>query len=149
MRLPVLAALSLLAACDTLPRDPEGTQQAIERSRTFSVAPADGTAIRSDPQVAALIVELERRTGAVAQWRQGSGEMAIQQLSDGKLDLVIGRFHRESPWQAEVAFGPPLSIGGTRDDPIELKPAMRNGENRWVMTVERAARAVSATARAQ
>lgn len=149
MRLLVLMALGLLAGCDALPRDPDGTQKTIETSKRFSVASADGAALREDKHVARLIAELEQRTRAKAQWHSESGEVALKDLSEGKLDLVIGHFRRDSPWQTEVAFGPPLSSAGPKDDPIELKPAMRNGENRWVMTVERATRAVSATARAQ
>ena len=47
----------------------------------------------------------------------------------------------------DVAFGPPLSTTGTKDTPLQLKAAMRNGENRWIMTVERASRAISQEAR--
>jgi hypothetical protein len=60
---------------------------------------------------------------------------------------VIGRFQADSPWATDVAFGPPLLKTGTKDGPLELKAAMRNGENRWIMTVERASRAVSQEAR--
>lgn len=141
-------ALLLLSACDMLPRDPAGTSQRIERSSTFTVALAD-PAIRSDPQVDMLIAEIERRTIAHARWRSGSGESLFQQLDDGSLDLVIGRFTADSPWATDVAFAPALSTSDIGDAQIELKAAMRNGENRWIMTVERASRAISQEARNQ
>ncbi|SEK06631.1 hypothetical protein SAMN05518849_1456 [Sphingobium sp. AP50] len=141
-------ALLLLSACDMLPGDPAGTSTRIDQSRIFTVALAD-PAIRSAPQVGRLVAEIERRTKARAQWRSGSGEPLFQQLDEGKIDLVIGRFTADSPWATNVAFAPALSTNGTKDAPIELKAAMRNGENRWIMTVERASRTISQEARDQ
>lgn len=141
-------ALLLLSACDMLPRDPAGTSQRIERNRTFTVALAD-PAIRSAPQVSKLVAEIERRTHARAEWRSGSGEALFQYMNEGRLDLVIGRFAADSPWATDVAFAPALQTNGSKDAPIELKAAMRNGENRWIMTVERASRAISQEARNQ
>lgn len=141
-------ALLLLSACDALPHDPAGTSTRIEHSRTFTVALAD-PAVRSAPQVGKLVAEIERRTHARAEWRSGAGESLLQQLNEGALDLVIGRFTADSPWATDVAFAPTLSTSGGEDAPIELKAAMRNGENRWVMTVERASRAISQEARDQ
>lgn len=141
-------ALFFLGACDALPRDPAGTSTRIEQRRSFTVALADPT-IGSAPQVDRLVEEIERRTKARAQWRSGSGEPLFQKLDEGRLDLVIGRFTADSPWATDVAFAPALSTSGTKDAPIELKAAMRNGENRWIMTVERASRAISQEARDQ
>lgn len=143
-----LAALLALGACDALPRDPAGTSTRIERTRTFSVALADPS-VRSAPQVGQLVAEIERRTHARAQWQAGSGEALLRRLDGGELDLVIGRFTDDSPWTTEVAFAPALSTTGTEGAPIELKAAMRNGENRWIMTVERASRAISKEAHEQ
>lgn len=138
----IVLAFLLLGACDALPRDPAGTSQRIAQKRHFTVSLAD-PAIRSEPQIGKLVHEIERRTGAHAQWLPGSGEALFQRLDDGALDLVIGRFAADSPWAMDVAFGPPLSTGGTSDAPLKLMAAMRNGENRWIMTVERASRAIS------
>jgi hypothetical protein len=141
-------ALLLLGACDALPRDPASTSTRIEHNRIFTVALAD-PALRSAPQVGRLVEEIERRTNARAQWLSGSGEPLFQQLDEGKIDLIIGRFTADSPWATDVAFAPALSTSGTKDALTELKAAMRNGENRWIMTVERASRAISQEARDQ
>ncbi|HKY83153.1 MAG TPA: hypothetical protein VJM09_16980 [Sphingobium sp.] len=142
----LLAVLSCLLAtgCEALPRDPEGTLNRIESSRTFKVG-----AIGPAQAAAPLIAALEQRTGARAAIRPMTAEPALQALDDGRIDLVIGPFLRDSPWSTDVAFGPPLAVAGSRDHPIEYKAAVRNGENRWLMTVERASRAASAQARAQ
>lgn len=146
MKRAIILAILLLAACDMLPRDPAGTSKRIAEKRTFTVALADPT-VHEAPQVLTLVHEVERRTNAKAQWLPGAGEALFQQLDDGTLDLVIGRFTTESPWAMDVAFGPPLSTTGTKEAPLQLKAAMRNGENRWIMTVERASRAISQEAR--
>ncbi|MBZ9650025.1 hypothetical protein K9B33_21045 [Sphingobium sp. 3R8] len=144
----IAIAFLLLGACDALPRDPANTSDRIARSHSFTVALTDSS-VRAAPEVDRLIREIERRTKARAQWRIGSGELVLQQLDDGTLDLAIGRFTAESPWATDVAFAPALSTTGSKDSPIELKAAMRNGENRWIMTVERASRAITQEAREQ
>jgi hypothetical protein len=148
MRFMIGLVCMALAACDALPRDFGGTSTRIEQTRTFSVALADPS-IRSSPEAGRLIQEIERKTGARAKWRSGAGETLFQRLDEGALDLVIGRFAADSPWAANISFAPALVITGPKDAPIELKAAMRNGENRWIMTVEQASRAVSKEARTQ
>jgi len=144
----VALCCALLSACDALPRDPAGTSRLIGERHAFSVALVDPS-LRTAPQVVRLVKELEKRTQAHARWQAGTGEALLQRLDDGTLDLAIGHFRADSPWATQVAFAPALSISGRADAPMELKAAMRNGENRWIMTVERASRATSATARAQ
>ncbi|MET0371665.1 MAG: hypothetical protein ABW039_09845 [Sphingobium sp.] len=144
--LPFLFSL-LLAACDALPRDPDGTSRRVTEGGSFAVI--IDPAVRQDRAARALLREVERRAGARARLSGGTGEDALRRLREGQADLVIGRFGKASPWATDVAFAPPLTSTGPKDDPLELKAAMANGENRWIMTVERASRAVSAEARAQ
>ena len=146
MKFGIFSAFLLLGACDALPRDPAGTSVRVAQMQSFTVALADPT-VHGAPEVAKLVHEIERRTGAHARWLPGSGETLFWQLDDGTMDLVIGRFTADSPWATAVAFGPPLSTSGATDTPLKLRAAMRNGENRWIMTVERASRAISQEAR--
>lgn len=148
MKKLTLIGLCLLAACDALPRDPEGTSKRILETRQFSVSLTDA-ALRGNAAASRLITQLEKQTGARAIVRSGSVEPTLQAATKGQVDLVIGQFRRDSPWRTEIAFGPPLASFGPKDDPIELKAAVRNGENRWLMTVERASRAISSGSRAQ
>lgn len=139
--LPLLV-LCALPACHALPRDPAGTSTRIATEKRFVVGETE-TGMAGRPEVQMLIARIEQRTGARAQWRKGQGEALLQQLDQGKIDLIFGRFRKDSPWRTDVVFGPPLSSSGPNEDPVELKTAMRNGENRWIMTVERASRAVA------
>ncbi|WBQ19057.1 hypothetical protein [Sphingobium yanoikuyae] len=143
----VLGATLLLPACEALPVDPENTSQKIVRDRQFTVGLVAGTT--QERMVEQLLGEVAKRTHARPRVVSGATEILLQGVSKGKLDLVIGEFTKNSPWQTDVAFGPPLRSSGLKSDPLELKAAMRNGENRWITLVERASRAVSAEARSQ
>lgn len=96
-----------------------------------------------------LLGVIQQRTNARAHISQGPAETLLTSLSDGKIDLVIGSFAKDSPWKTDVAFGPPLTTEHSKKNPIELKAVMRNGENQWIMLVENASRGVSVEARAQ
>ncbi len=148
MKWVVLLLLSLTAGCDALPRDPAETTQRIKTSREFTVGFADAH-VRAASEATRLLSEIERRTSARPRFVALEGEPLLKALDAGEVDLVIGRFAEDSPWATEVAFGPALATGGPKGDRQELKAAMRNGENRWIMTVERASRAISAEARRQ
>lgn len=141
----LLGALAL-SACDSLPRDPDRTLEKIQQSdiiRVGLVAPASADLGKTKT----LLVALERKTGARAQMIYGAAEPLLKSLDEGDIDIVIGPFAKETPWASEVAFGPPLASHGSDDDPVEIKAAMRNGENRWIMLVESASRSVSPEAK--
>ncbi|WP_260929182.1 hypothetical protein [Novosphingobium sp. 9] len=147
MKWAMLVTAFLLPGCEALPRDPENTSQRIAHERQFKVGMVAGTERRKEGQQ--LIGEISKRIYAHPSIAVGTAEDLLQRVSDGNLDLVLGEFTKASPWKTEVAFGPPLRASGPKSDPLELKAAMRNGENRWIMLVERASRAVSAEARSQ
>ncbi len=143
----VVGAALLLPGCEALPRDPEETFQKVAHEKRFDVGLVAGTPLQGE--VRQLVGEVSRRTRARPRIVRGASEELLQRVSDGELDLVVGAFTKKSPWKTDVAFGPPLCSSGTKSDPLELKAVMRNGENRWIMLVERASRAVSAEARNQ
>jgi len=142
-----LLLCAVLTGCSALPRDPEGTSERIRKERHFTVGFVGSAA--QDPEAARLIAEIRRATGAHVSAQRGETEPLLQALATGKVDLVVGRFTRTSPWQTAVAFAPALSRPGPKQDEIEFKAAVRNGENRWLMLVERASRTVSVEARAR
>ncbi|WP_404477681.1 hypothetical protein [Novosphingobium sp. BL-52-GroH] len=138
----MLAGFALISACDALPRDPAGTTDRILRERSMKIGFADRETAGEAPTTS-LIRRLESATNAKAMIVDGSGEALLKRLEYGELDLAIGNFAADSPWQTNVAFGPALRTSGKPSDALELKAAMRNGENRWIMTVEHASRAVA------
>jgi len=139
--LPLL--LFALAACGAFPRDPEETLRTIERDHLIRVGLVADPHPIDDGRARALIGMVERQTQARAQIETGATEPLLMKLDRGELDMVIGPVSKDTPWRTDVALGPPLAIRGTKDDRTELVAAMRNGENRWIMLVERASRAVA------
>jgi DNA-binding transcriptional LysR family regulator len=137
-----MLALAALAGCNSLPRDPDGTLNRIRQQRKLAIGLVDGAP--SPPVVARLLDKISRDTHAAIAIRSGAAEPLLADVREGKLDLVIGPFEKDSPWATDVAFGPPLAHGA---GDIEIKTAARNGENRWIILVERAARSVSQEAR--
>lgn len=139
---PLLIALAL-TACDALPRDPHDTLARIEAGHVIRLGmvadphPLDAVRLRG------LVGALEARTGAHAQASTGATEPLLAALRSGNLDLVIGPVTADTPWRTDVALGPPIATRGSGDDRIELRAAMRNGENRWIMAVERASNAIA------
>lgn len=137
------AALLLVAAlpggCERLPRDVDGVSDRIAGTHAFTVGMAgDGGAAGKR-----LLSELSARTGATPRLARGPMEPLLLALEDGRLDLVIAPFAADTPWATRVALAPPLAASGKDKTCIEWRAAARNGENQWVMTVEKASRTVA------
>lgn len=147
MKGAVVGMMMLVAGCDGLPRDPAHTSTRIEETRRFDVGLVSGTP--ESPDARRLVAEVERRAHARARIHEATGDRLFGDLEAGKIDLVVGAFARDSAWKTDVTFGPAVQTLPGSAAPLELKAVMGNGENRWIMLVERASRAVSAEARAQ
>lgn len=128
-----------VAGCGDFPRDAEGTLERIRAERTLRVgliAPVSA----AEPKVAALLGAIGDETGARPQPSSGEAETILKRLEEGEIDLAIGRFDKKTLWASSVDIGPPLRVEREGKREIHLAPAMRNGENAWVMLVERTVR---------
>lgn len=134
--------LLLLAGCDRLPRDTDGTLDRIGERGAVRIGVVDDA--RADRQtVATLTRRVARDAGVRAVVTGGAGEPLLEALEADEVDLVIGAFPETSPHASEITFTPPVArytVGGT---PLLVRAAVRNGENRWAMLVESASRAVA------
>lgn len=131
-----------LAACGLdVPRDVDGTLKHVRATHVVRVGLIQGQAPASArPPVAAFLGRLQGATGARPAVVSGSAEPLLAALEDGQLDLVIGEMAQDSPWMADVAVIEPLverTVGQRR---LGLGPIARNGENAWVMVLEREVR---------
>ena len=147
MKSPALLLLFLaLGACGSLPRDQEGTLERIAEMREVRVGVT--AAAEQSPHFARLRSFVER-TGAAAGGRPrieiGAAEALLLRLEAGELDLVDGEFDRSSPWYRRVHLVPPIGTRSEGDSELEATAAARNGENGWIMLIEREARALSST----
>lgn len=136
----LFAAALLLAGCDSIPADADGTLERVRGERRYRVgliATLDGLA---PDRSGALLSRLSKATGARAAIEPGAAEPLLTRLEEGGLDLVIGEFAEKSPWSARVALTEPIATRGG----IVLLAAARNGENGWISLVHREARAAAA-----
>jgi len=145
MKRLLMTGLVLLCSCNGLSRDPGENSQRVVRDKAFRVGFVTPE-ISNEIQTSRLIDHLEKATGARSEVVAGSGEALLTGLQNGDVDIVIGRFQAESPWASEVSMGPALSESGMPGNPLELKAAMRNGENQWIMQIERASRVIGGNA---
>lgn len=133
-----------LAACGSLPRDQEGTLERIGQMREVRVGMV--AAAGQSPHFPRLR-SLVERAGAAAGGRPrielGATEALLLRLEAGELDLVVGEFDRSSPWYRRVHLLPPMATRSAGDSELEATAAARNGENGWIMLIEREARALS------
>lgn len=141
-RISLIAAMMLVVlagGCD-FPRDPERTTEHVLERGSIKVGLVGGDAVAD---ARALAERVAGATSARAEIIGGVAEDLLPRVENGELDLVVGRFAANSPWQGRVAF----TQASTKEDPNSDEPvvraAVRNGENRWLMTVERAIREAS------
>ena len=140
-----LASLLLaVGGCGSLPRDQERTLDRIAETREVRVGMT--AAPDRSPHYAKLSNFLQRSAAAAGgspRIEVGAAEALLLRLEAGELDLVIGEFDRSSPWYRRVHLLPPLATRSAGDSELEATAAARNGENGWIMLIEREARALS------
>ena len=83
---------------------------------------------------------MSRETGARPELSTGAAEPLLLRLKQGALDLVVGPLAADSPWLDDVSIIEPLAERREGEEVVELSPIARNGENAWIMLLERAAR---------
>ena len=131
--------VGLLAGCSSFPQDAEGTLDRVGRDRAFRVGLIAGGAGRET--IAPFVHAVEAETGARATLVEGPAEALLLDLEDGRIDLVLGETAPESPWQDQVAFIEPLRKSRDKRQ-LQLSAIARNGENAWIMLLERAGKQV-------
>jgi hypothetical protein len=140
----LLAALALSSGCDALPRDQAGTLERVRDYRVLRVGVvASGEAPAHQDKLAALVARVAATAGARPELHPDAAEPLLLQLEEGEVDLVVGEFDRSSPWYHRVHLLPPLAKEERAGSTIETTAAAPNGENAWIMLVEREARALA------
>ena len=136
--------LPLLAGCGDVPRDQQGT---LERIRSEGVVRVGMVASAAPSPHADRLRTLVARSAAAAGGRplilEEASEPLLLMLEAGEVDLVVGEFDRSSPWSTRVHLLPPLAAETRGESQVETTAAARNGENGWIMLLEREAHALS------
>lgn len=141
-RLLVACLCALLLGCSSYPRDVDSTAERVTGGtlRVGMIEGAPAAAGRERQLIAALARELHSRPVLEA----GSAEPLLLRLEEGELDLVVGTFAAATPWSTRVTFSKPLLPAP--DAKHESKAAVRLGEHRWSMVVDRAVARLNAQA---
>jgi hypothetical protein len=144
MKFLFLLVLAWLAGCDSLPKDADGTSDRVKAEHRFQVGIiADGGDRAVLDRERLFLAAIARASGAAPQVRKGASEPLLLALEDGQLDLVVGLLAPDSPWLGRVALLPPVAEP-VAPQHLVLTGAARNGENRWIMLLERQANVVRA-----
>jgi hypothetical protein len=140
-----LCLAALLPACGAVPRDIDGTSERVRAAGIIRVGLIAGPATARDRALTgAYLGRLRRATGAAPRITSGAAEPLLAGLEAGGLDLVLGEIATDSPWASDVAVIEPLAERGIERRRIGLSPIARNGENQWIMLLEREARDMKA-----
>lgn len=91
----------------------------------------------------ALITRVAAVSGGRPQIAEDTAEKLLMKLEAGEIDIVVGEFDATSPWTRRVHLIPPLARAPHAGAEIEITAAARNGENAWIMLLEREARALA------
>ena len=130
------ATFGLIGACGALPKDPERTEALVRETGTIRLGWVTGAP--SEPDALEVLRQVEQVTGAHAERIGGDSEALLNELEDGKIDVVYGRFAQDSPWATKVHLG--SALGWRTPPPKHVHAprfAFRSGENGWIMRFER------------
>lgn len=134
-------AALLMAACDSLPTDIEGTSERVRAERSYRVGIDPG--VRDEPRIEALLGAVSEDSGSQAAVEPGATEPMLKRLERGALDIVIAPMTAKSPWSTKVHFLPLESGDPQPPDELQLVAMARNGENAWIALLHRHASAVA------
>ncbi len=136
------ALMLCLAGCGNLPKDPDGTLDRIRREHVIRVGRVQGGSTTDAADWRQVLTRLEASTEAKPILQFGMLEPLLLDLEAGKLDAVVGgRFDEKTPWKARVSLGPPIRTIQTSTGKTASHIVVRNGENAWIMMVQREAKA--------
>jgi ABC-type amino acid transport substrate-binding protein len=134
MRSAILGALLVTSGCSDIPRDAAGTLDKIRQSGVMRVGIVSDAA-RPPEEMERIVAQLAKETGSRPLIAEGSPEALLPKIEDGALDIVIGRFAPDSPWNMRVTFLPALEEMDVKKGVTAPVAAVRNGENDWVELV--------------
>jgi polar amino acid transport system substrate-binding protein len=140
VRTALLIGLSFLAGCH-FPDDPDGTLDRVQNGRLRAGLSARepwtgaGDGKPTGPE-ARLVEEFAAELNARVEWTVGSESDLLAALEERRLDLVVGGFTDDTPWEKRVALTEPyleLESGGRTEKHVL---AVAPGENRWLLRLE-------------
>jgi len=140
----LVASIALLiGACSDLPKDPDGTLERVTRERRFRVgliAAGEGGAVHERQR--AMLARAAAATGARPVVETDAAEPLMVRLGEAEIDLVLGEFQVQGPWSTHVHMLPSFASRQVAGQELLAAAAAPAGENRWIMLLDREARAL-------
>ncbi|MCQ0090867.1 enoyl-CoA hydratase [Roseovarius sp. M141] len=133
--LMAVLAMSLLIACK-VPDDPEGTTEEVTGGILRVGALVEPLDQADSDAVARIASAMQAETELVT----GDPHTLFVQLENGKLHIIAGRIPANTPFAADVALSNPLGRVTLGNETEDRALAIRKGENRFLITVNRAIR---------
>lgn len=125
--------LLFLTACK-LPDDPEGTTKKV----TGGILRVGALIEPLDRVDADAVARVAKAMQAEPEFVTGDPHSLFAWLEDGEIHLVAGRIPANTPFSADVALSNPLGSIMIGDNAEKRVLAIRKGENRFLVTVNRA-----------
>ncbi|WP_281984900.1 enoyl-CoA hydratase [Thalassorhabdomicrobium marinisediminis] len=125
--------LVLLAAC-YVPADPEGTTEDVTGSTLRVGLLTPELTEREDKALTRLAEALK----AGIELRTGDPHQLFDQLTHGALHILAGQIPADTPFADHAALSDPLGVVMTPDGAEDWVLLLRRGENRFLVTVNRA-----------
>ena len=123
-----------LGGCGSIPRDPDGTLARVQREEVLR-AGASPSAV-TDREVE-LVEGFAADLGAEVEWTRDGETALVADLESGRLDVVVGGLHADSPWADKVgltrAYAESVEDGRT----VKHVMAVPMGENAMLVRLER------------
>jgi len=93
-----------------------------------------------------LVARLAKATGSQPSLEHDALEPLLLMLEAGELDMVVGgRFAEDTPWKTRVSLGPSFKTWTTASGTLSERAVARNGENAWIIFIQREAKALGAS----
>lgn len=129
----------LLAGCDAFPKDPEKTLARIQESGRIKVGLVHnppwaniGAKMGMEEE---LVSGFSRSLTVEPDWQVVDARQGFSMLKRGELDILIGGFLQSTPYK-NAGYTRPYLIT-QKDKPHRHVMAVRRGENRFLVTLER------------
>lgn len=143
-RKPCLVILGLIALGCDMPHDVDGTHATATQGKIrVGVSECEPWTGENDGEYSGIEVELvaklAKQLGAEPEWHLGSESELFEKLHQGQLDIVIGGITEDTPWSDYVGLTRAYAetTDQPADDPKKHVWAVRAGENRWLLELDR------------
>lgn len=139
LKLMAVALLPLLlVACDEIPSDPLETTRKVEEAGVVKVGFVSVEEDVDPAQMERFAARVAEAHGVEVEATEGAAGSLLRALESENLDLVIGVFPKASPWAEHAAFTSAFATAEPEKELPVLRGAVHLGENRWLLSIERA-----------